>query len=69
MTGYYDIVLGVIPVALAGITALLTLAGVALTTAVPLAALVAVGIIGHALFVNGPTDDAPTADQSTYSAD
>jgi len=42
MTGYYDIVLGLIPLALAGITGVLVLAGFALTTAIPLASVVAV---------------------------
>ncbi|WP_436907403.1 hypothetical protein [Halosimplex marinum] len=56
MTGYYDIVLGLIPLALGGIATLLTVFGVALTTAVPVASLVAVGLIGHAMFVNGPVD-------------
>ncbi|WP_254543926.1 hypothetical protein [Halomarina pelagica] len=56
MTGYYDVVLGVIPVALAGISGTLALAGVELTMAVPIAALVAVAVMGHAMFVNAPTD-------------
>lgn len=60
MTGYYDIVLGLIPVALLGITAALTVVGLSLTTAVPLAATVSVGLIGHAMFVNAPVD--PTED-------
>lgn len=56
MAGYYDIVLGLIPVALLGITAALTVVGLSLTTAVPIGALVAVGLIGHAMFVNAPID-------------
>ena len=64
MTGYYDIVLGLIPLALATITAALTVAGVSLTTAVPLASLVAVGLIGHAMFVRAPVD-APTSSRDT----
>jgi hypothetical protein len=56
MTEYYDAVLGLIPAALVGITAALTIAGFDLTTAVPLGALVSVGVIGHAMFVNAPTD-------------
>jgi len=58
MTGYYDLVLGLIPVALFGFTGVLTVAGLNLTTAVPIAASVSVALIGHAMFVNGPTDDA-----------
>ena len=56
MTGYYDIVLGLIPVALLGITAALTVVGVSLTAAVPMGSLVAMSIIGHAMFVNTPAD-------------
>ncbi|USZ72788.1 hypothetical protein [Natronosalvus halobius] len=62
MAGYYDLVLGLIPVALLGITAALTVVGVSLTAAVPISATVAIGVIGHAMFVNGPVDtieDAP----------
>ncbi|HET7324320.1 MAG TPA: hypothetical protein VFJ06_08315 [Halococcus sp.] len=55
MTDYYDIVLGLIPVTLGGIVAALTIAGIGLTVAVPIAALVAVGLIGHGMFVNAPT--------------
>lgn len=56
MTGYYDIVLGLIPIALVGITVALTLVGLSLTAAIPVGAFVAMGIIGHAMFVNTPTD-------------
>jgi len=58
MTGYYDIVLGLIPLTLAGISGALILAGVAPTVAVPAAALVAVGLVSHAIFVRSPTDSA-----------
>lgn len=54
MTSYYDMILGLIPLALFGIAGTLTLLGIQLTLAVPMAALVAVGLIGHALFVNEP---------------
>jgi hypothetical protein len=56
MTGYYDLVLGAIPVSLIGVSGALSVAGLALTVAVPLAAVVSVGLIGHAMFVNGPVD-------------
>ncbi|WP_254537957.1 hypothetical protein [Halomarina litorea] len=59
MTGYYDIVLGLIPLALLGISGTLVLAGLNVTTAVPLAASVAVALVGHALFVRSPTDATP----------
>lgn len=64
MTGYYDFVLGMIPLALATITAALSIAGLSLTTAVPLASLVAVGLIGHAMFVRTPVD-ASTSTRNT----
>lgn len=57
MAGYYDIVLGLIPVALLGITAALTVVGISTTSAVVLGSVVAVGLVGHAMFVNGPVDD------------
>lgn len=56
MTGYYDIVLGLIPLALVGITASLLGLGLELTTAVPAASLAAVGLMGHAMFVRTPVD-------------
>lgn len=63
MTGYYDIVLGAIPLSLLGISGSLTFAtDLALSTAVTLGALVAVALIGHAMFVNGPVD-APSLRQ------
>jgi hypothetical protein len=60
MTGYYDIILGLIPLAMAGITGGLTISGVALTTAIPMASVVAVALIGHAMFVRAPVDPTPT---------
>lgn len=70
MTGYYDYVLGFIPAALFGITAMLHVAGVSLSMAVPLAAGAPVLAIGHALFVNAPVDDVaadPVPDASATS--
>ena len=58
MTGYYDYVLGAIPIALLGGTGLLTAAGMSLGAAIPLAATLAVLVIGHALFMNAPIDTA-----------
>jgi len=60
MVQYYDYVLGMIPLVLVGITALLTVAGLDLTAAIPVGAGVAALIIGHALFVNMPIQ--PTAE-------
>jgi Flp pilus assembly pilin Flp len=67
MTDYYDLILGLIPLALLGLTALLTTAGLGLTTAVPLAASVSVALIGHAMFVNGPVDGADENAQASRS--
>jgi hypothetical protein len=61
---YYDLILGLIPLALLGLTSLLTVVGLELTTAVPLAGAVSAGMIGHAMFVRTPTDapaEAPVA--------
>ncbi|MFB6124909.1 MAG: hypothetical protein ABEJ59_03015 [Halanaeroarchaeum sp.] len=54
MTEYYDLVLGLIPFALVGIGGGLTVAGMSATTALTIGGLAAVGLVGHALFVNGP---------------
>lgn len=59
MAQYYDLILGLIPLALGGITALLAAVGVSLTLAVPLAAAVSVALIGHGMFVRAP-GAAPT---------
>jgi hypothetical protein len=65
MVQYYDYVLGTIPLVLVGITALLTAVGFDLTASIPVGAGVAALIIGHALFVNMPTQaTAETADAS-----
>lgn len=60
MTGYYDLILGLIPLALVGITASLLALGLDPTTAVPAASLAAVGLIGHAMFVRTPVDGVGT---------
>ncbi|ERH07619.1 MAG: hypothetical protein J07HN4v3_03265 [Halonotius sp. J07HN4] len=62
MVQYYDYVLGMIPLVLVGLTALLSAAGFELTAAIPVGAGVAALIIGHALFVNMPTQ--PTAEST-----
>lgn len=56
MVEYYDLVLGLIPLVLAGGTGFLTGIGISLETALSIAALVTVGIIGHALFVHNPAN-------------
>jgi len=57
MIGYYDIVLGAVPVTLLGVAGALYGAGVDLFVAVPLAAGLAALVIGHGLFVNAPVSD------------
>lgn len=67
MVSYYDFVLAFIPASLLGVTGLLAGLGLDLTLAVPLGATVAAGFIGHAMFVQAPTDGperaAPAADR------
>ncbi|WP_137285163.1 hypothetical protein [Halorussus salinisoli] len=58
---YYDLILGLIPLALLGLTALFTSFGFGLTTAVPVAGTVSVGMIGHAMFVRTPTNSPATS--------
>lgn len=65
MTRYYDYVLGLIPAVLFGLTAILFVAGVQLTMAVPVGAGAAVLVIAHALFVNVPGQVKPMADQQS----
>jgi hypothetical protein len=57
MPDYYDYVLGFVPLALVGITALLSAVGVDHLVAIPVGAAAAGLAVGHALFVNGPVDD------------
>lgn len=71
MAHYYDLVLGLIPLALGGITALLAAVGVSFTLAVPVAAAVAVALIGHGLFVRSPkstTQPAPQPENSRFNS-
>ncbi|WP_227376138.1 hypothetical protein [Haladaptatus halobius] len=65
MTGYYDLILGLIPLALIGVTGAFSVAGLTLTMAVPLGATASVLLIGHALFINGPVDESPQLQSST----
>lgn len=55
MVGYYDAILGLIPVSLLGVTGGLTVSGVTLTAAISLGATVAILLVAHALFVRTPT--------------
>lgn len=61
MTGYYDLVLALIPMALLGVGGVLLLAGVPQPIAVSLAGTTAIGMIGHAIFVNGPVASTTAA--------
>ena len=69
MTGYYDAILGLIPLTLVGIAGILTVVGFGLTTAIPLASLVAVGLIGHAMFVRAPVDPPTESRPAVQTAD
>jgi len=68
MTRYYDLILGLIPLALVGITGTLHVTGVAWTAAVPVAGLVAVSLVGHALFVRAPVDAPQPSTQSATAS-
>lgn len=57
MVGYYDVVLGLIPLTLLGVTGSLSVGGVPTVPAVTIGALIATAFVGHALFVNGPGDE------------
>jgi hypothetical protein len=57
MSRYYDLVLGLIPLALLGIGGTLVAAGLQVTTAVFVGAAAAAALIGHAMFVRTPRDD------------
>lgn len=59
MVSYYDAVLALIPLAIAGLTAMLSLVGLSLIQAVPVASTVAALLIGHAMFVRSPVSQQP----------
>jgi Cu/Ag efflux pump CusA len=69
MTGYYDIVLGLIPVSLAGLTALLFVAGMSLSVSIALASVATLGVMAHAMFVRAPVGPTATEDAQQSSAD
>jgi hypothetical protein len=68
MVGYFDYVLALIPVAMLTVTGLLTALGWSLVTAAPVGAVASSLVIGHAMFVNAPTD-APASDVAPPAAD
>jgi hypothetical protein len=59
MADYYDYVLGLVPISMVLVAALLIAAGIQLFLAVSAGGSVAAVVVGHALFVNSPTS-APT---------
>ena len=70
MAGYYDYVLGLIPVALIGVTAALTLIGLSVSSALPVGAVAAAAVMAHAMFVRTPvTDEAPAEGAAASAAD
>lgn len=68
MPGYYDLVLGAIPSTLFGVSGMLHLSGVEFTTAVPLAGLLAVAIMGHAMFIRAPGSSGHAGPPGTTGA-
>lgn len=65
MTGYYDLILGLIPASFLGTIGLLHVVGIGLMMAIPVAGFIALGIVAHGLFINGPVDDPrPTPTQN-----
>jgi len=66
MTGYYDCVLGLIPAALIGVTAVLALVGLSVTSAMSAGAAAAAAVMAHAMFVGAPvTDDGSAVAESS----
>lgn len=62
MIGYYDMILGLIPLTLVGVTGTLHGIGLESGIAVPLAAIVAAALVGHALFVKAPVSATAEVD-------
>lgn len=62
MIGYYDGILGLIPLTLVAVAGGLHVLGVALSSAIPAGAAIAGLLVAHAMFVNAPVDrNADTA--------
>ncbi len=53
--GYYDVMLGLIPVVFGGVAGGFLAIGFGLIVAIPFGALGAIALMGHAMFVNPPT--------------
>lgn len=74
MADYYDYVLGVVPSALVAVPVALRATGVDFAVAMAVGAAIASLAVGHAIFVNGPSDgvaseDAHTSDSPSMTAD
>lgn len=69
MTGYYNLTLGLILLAFVGVTGASVLGGIGLTTAVPLGALVSLGLVIHGMFINGPADTPAPPTSSGVNTD
>jgi len=54
MPGYHDYVLGLIPLALVGVSGALAVGGLTVTTALSAGGVAASLLVAHALFVRGP---------------
>ncbi len=61
MIGYYDMILGLIPLSLLGVAGTLHGIGFETAIAVPIAAIVATALVAHAMFVKAPIDIATDA--------
>jgi len=64
MAGYYDLVLGLVPLGLGVVAGALTLLGYEPTVAIPAGSVFAIALIGHAMFVRAPTDAAPEGESA-----
>lgn len=64
MTTYYDYVLGFIPLVLVGFGAGLPAFGIPVEIAVAVGGLLALSLMGHALFINAPVDRSTGSTQS-----
>lgn len=69
MADYYDVVLGLIPLSVAVISAALVGLGAALPLAVSAGALSAVVLIGHAMFVRAPVGKTAARGRSNQTSD
>lgn len=59
---YYDLILALVPLSFLTIGGAGALAGMDITTAVPIAGVIAMAIIGHAMFIRAPTNTPITQD-------